>query len=195
MGQANRSDFCDRAEHRNGGGGRLKIHYYLSTDNVLSSADTLLGYNYVSSIAASGSASISATVYVASSQATGAYYLIAAADGDDDLTETSETNNLRSIPINVGQPDLTVSALTTNKTTYGAGETVTISATTTNAGTGGAGNYSTTKFYLSKDTVWDSSDAYLGYDSVNPWRQASQNQRHWMSPCPPRSQTAQEPTT
>ncbi|WP_353850001.1 hypothetical protein [Accumulibacter sp.] len=42
--------------------GASKIHYYLSTDNVLSSADTLLGYNYVSSIAASGSASISAAV-------------------------------------------------------------------------------------------------------------------------------------
>jgi Ca2+-binding RTX toxin-like protein len=139
--------------------------FYLSRDAMLDAADTYLGYDYVSPLATGLSESDTDTVYLPDDLALGTYYLIAAADGDRELSEASEANNSRAVQLTVGAPDLIVSALTTDKTVYSAGETVKITATTKNAGVGGAG-YSYTQFYLSADTVWDSGDAYLGYDYV-----------------------------
>nr|VFJ60237.1 MAG: CARDB protein [Candidatus Kentron sp. FM]VFJ62376.1 MAG: CARDB protein [Candidatus Kentron sp. FM]VFK13915.1 MAG: CARDB protein [Candidatus Kentron sp. FM] len=64
------------------------------------------------------------------------------------------------------RPDLKVTRLSTDKTTYTAGETIRITSTTKNSGNRSTG-YSYTKFYLSRDTTLDSSDIYLDYDYVS----------------------------
>lgn len=63
------------------------------------------------------------------------------------------------------KPDLIVSSLSTDKTTYAAGETIRITSTTKNIGNASAG-LSRTEFYLSSDRSLDSSDTRLDYDIV-----------------------------
>jgi trimeric autotransporter adhesin len=62
--------------------------------------------------------------------------LTATADPANAVTESDETNNTASTTINVnaGLPDLTVTALSTDKATYDAGETVTVTSTIANQG-------------------------------------------------------------
>jgi len=62
--------------------------------------------------------------------------LTAKADSANSVTELDETNNTRSIAtvINAAKPDLTISSLTANKTSYNSGETVTVTAVVRNQG-------------------------------------------------------------
>ena len=61
--------------------------------------------------------------------------IVATADATNVVTELSETNNQRSTSVTVqALPDLIVSTLTTDKTTYEAGETVTVTARVKNQG-------------------------------------------------------------
>ena len=61
--------------------------------------------------------------------------IVATADSTNVIAEISETNNQRSTSITIqAMPDLIVSTLTTDKTTYDAGETVTVKASVKNQG-------------------------------------------------------------
>nr|VFK46173.1 MAG: Peptidase M10 serralysin C terminal [Candidatus Kentron sp. TC] len=99
----------------------------------------------------------------------GRYYLIAKADAYGWRSESNEGNNIRVLsPINIVQakPDLIVSSLGTNKTTYRTGESLRITSTTRNIGNASVGS-SYTRFYLSRDRSLGSSDTYMGYDYVS----------------------------
>jgi probable HAF family extracellular repeat protein len=79
--------------------------------------------------------------------------------GAGDSADASAT-----VTITEDYPDLIVSALTGPKA-GGAGKSITVSDTTKNQGAGDAGP-STTKFYLSTNSTYDSGDVYLGQRSV-----------------------------
>ena len=84
-------------------------------------------------------------------------------------TEKTTGNNSRTERFtwaNPAKPDLVVTSLSTNKTSYKIGESIRITSTTKNIGNAGAG-YSYTKFYLSRDELLDSSDIYLDCDFVH----------------------------
>ena len=80
------------------------------------------------------------------------------ADGDEVVAETSESNNRGVRGIQIGA-DLVVSAMTV-PATGGAGTVLTIADTTRNQAGAGA-PASTTRFYLSLDSVWDAGDVAL----------------------------------
>nr|VFK14589.1 MAG: Serine protease, subtilase family [Candidatus Kentron sp. LPFa]VFK30136.1 MAG: Serine protease, subtilase family [Candidatus Kentron sp. LPFa] len=147
--------------------GSSYTRFYLSRDNSLSSSDTYIGSDYVSSLGA-GSSSTDTMTRTLSSSLSGRYYLIAKADGYGWRTESNESNNTRvagSINIARADPDLIVSSLGTDKTSYKTGERIRITSTTRNAGDASAGS-SYTRFYLSRDNSWSSSDTYIGSDYV-----------------------------
>jgi subtilase family serine protease len=90
--------------------------------------------------------------------------VVAKADGNDQIAETSETNNTKnSNQIKIG-PDLTVYSMTVSSSAK-TGATISITDTTKNGGAGEAGA-STTSFYLSTDTTLDGGDTLLGSRSV-----------------------------
>ena len=62
--------------------------------------------------------------------------LTAMADPNNKIAEINESNNSRTytIAINESVPDLTITALTSDKQTYEAGDTVTVNATVANLG-------------------------------------------------------------
>jgi subtilase family serine protease len=143
--------------------GASTTRFYLSSDWVLDAADVALGSRAVAALAAGASSSGTTRLSIPSGTATGAYYLIARADGDDAVSEVYENNNNASRSLRVG-PDLTVSSLAA-PTTAGAGAAISISDTTRNAG-GGTAEATTTRFYLSANSSWDAGDALLGARAV-----------------------------
>ncbi|MBI4685215.1 MAG: hypothetical protein HY755_08445 [Nitrospirae bacterium] len=137
--------------------------FYLSTDTVFDVGDTLLGSRAVPALAANATSLGSTTVTIPAGTPTGSYFIIAKADADNVIVEVNETNNTLYRAISIG-PDLTISSISAPSSAI-AGNSISLSDTTKNNGAGDAGA-STTKFYLSKDTVVDGSDSYLGSRAV-----------------------------
>lgn len=154
---------------KNQGGGDAAgsaTRFYLSTNLTLDAADVLLGGRSVPPLPPNGSSAGSTAVVIPSSTATGIYYILAQADADSMVTETMETNNVKSgSSVTIG-PDLIVSSLTVPGVA-GAGVSVTVTDTTKNQGAGGAPG-SMTAFYLSLNLSLDTSDVSLGSRLVPP---------------------------
>jgi subtilisin family serine protease len=78
------------------------IYFYLSTNSTIDTSDTLLGSRSLPALAAGAYSYGSTTVTIPEGTAAGRWYIIAKADGEEVVTETSEFNNTygRSISIN-----------------------------------------------------------------------------------------------
>ncbi|MDD5434392.1 MAG: DUF1566 domain-containing protein [Nitrospira sp.] len=140
--------------------------YYWSAYAVLDSSDVLLGSRSIPSLTpgaiSSGTTSVSIPApYTCSSLKT--FYIKAKADADGVIAESNENNNKRNKSIKMG-PDLIIPVFTA-PFSAGAGKTIIISDTTMNLG-GCTAGASTTKFYLSADTILDSGDTLLGSRAV-----------------------------
>ncbi len=85
-----------------GAAGPSATRFYLSSNALLDSADVEIGARGAAAIAAGGSDSGSTTLRVPASTPTGTYFILAKADGDEGVAETSETNNVRAGWIRVG---------------------------------------------------------------------------------------------
>ncbi len=137
--------------------------FYWSTNSTLDAGDTYLGERAIPALAAGETNTGSTSVTIPAEAATGTRYIIAKADANAVVTETSETNNKKSKSIKIG-PDLIVSLITA-PSSAARGSTISVTDTTKNNG-GGDAIASTTKLYLSTNTTWDAGDAYLGSRSV-----------------------------
>jgi subtilase family serine protease len=137
--------------------------FFLSVNSTLDASDTLVGARVVGALAPGTSGSGSTTVTIPDETIAGIWYLIAKADGEDAVPETSESNNTLARSIRIG-PDLAISTMTA-PANAGAGQTITITDTTKNQG-GGAAPASRTQFYLSKNSIPDAADTLLGGRSV-----------------------------
>ena len=137
--------------------------YYLSFNNVIDSADVVLGGRAVAALAPGASNTGSVTLTIPAETAGGTYYLFAKADGEDAVIEDHEANNLFATNITVGS-DLVVSSLTA-PTDGGAGLPITVTDTTRNQASGTAAA-STTTYYLSANALLDGADVVLGSRAV-----------------------------
>lgn len=150
---------------KNQGLGNANNHqtkFYLSQDKIIDSNDVLLGNNSEASLAANTTRSRSKTVTLGSNLLSGNYYLIAAADGLSRINEANENNNIATKLITINEqskPDLLFDSFSSQSVAT-AGETININYNLKNAGNATA-LASQTKFYLSTDAVWDSSDVFL----------------------------------
>ncbi|MEH2072317.1 MAG: S8 family serine peptidase, partial [Nostoc sp.] len=77
-----------------GSAGYTYTNFYLSKDRILSNEDTLLSSEYTSSIASGSYTSGTFSIKISKSTAVGGYYLLYQADGDEDVPESNETNNI-----------------------------------------------------------------------------------------------------
>ncbi|HMM32634.1 MAG TPA: CARDB domain-containing protein, partial [Clostridia bacterium] len=103
----------------------------------LTSADLSTQTKYVSSLAAGSATSVTFSYTAGQYAADKTISVTATADSTGAVAESNESNNTRSASFKVlkmKQPDLIVSALSSNKTEYTPGETITISATVRNQG-------------------------------------------------------------
>jgi Tol biopolymer transport system component/subtilase family serine protease len=134
--------------------------FYLSTDTILDSSDTVLGSRAVPVLAA-GVSNIATTSVAIPAGIAGKFYIIAKADAEDDNTEINEANNTKSTgkPVTVG-PDLFVKSFTAPKTAT-AGVTISIGDKTMNKGPANT-DASLTRFYLSTNFTLDDGDTEIG---------------------------------
>jgi subtilisin family serine protease len=144
----------------NEGGGAIAstvMKFYLSANSSVDATDKVIGSRTVPGLAAGGfSNAPSTTLTIPANTAVGTHYVIARADADGAVTETSETNNTYSRTIKIG-PDLRVSTLTASASSVAAGAVVTMTDKITNDGGGGSGT-SVTRFFLSVNSTLDASD-------------------------------------
>ncbi len=138
--------------------------FYLSLNPILDGADVLIGSRQVGSLVPAASEPASTVLTIPAGTPGALYYVFAKADGPAAVAETLENNNVKfSTAITVGA-DLVQSSV--GVPALGAeGAPVTVLDTVQNIGPGPAGA-SVTKFYLSTNTLLDSSDVPLGERAV-----------------------------
>ena len=132
--------------------------FYLSANAVLDPADVLLGSHPVPPLDPTAAYTASTAVQVPASTLTGTYYVLAVADAGSGIAEANEINNTAAAVMRVG-PDLIASALAAPSSAV-SGAAITVTDTIRNQGGGGASG-STTRFYLSTNATFDTSDTLL----------------------------------
>ncbi|PHK01456.1 CARDB domain-containing protein, partial [Nostoc linckia] len=149
-----------------GSAGYQQTKFYLSTNTTLSNDDIYLGSDYLSPIAAGASSGSTTTININNSIAVGNYYLLYQADGNNNIAESNENNNIVAKAIAIKKADLIIQNAV-NSSVGSVGESIEVSYQVKNQGTGSAG-YQQTKFYLSTNTTLSNDDIYLGSDYLSP---------------------------
>jgi subtilase family serine protease len=145
--------------------GTSTTSFYLSTNFTLDAGDKFLGSRNVPTLQPGQTNSGSTTVTIPADTALGQYFILVSADDGNNVQESAETNNVSYGTTRVG-PDLTVSALT-GPISATAGATIQLTDTVKNAG-GGAAGASTTRFYLSVNFTFETTDPEIGSRAVGP---------------------------
>ncbi len=144
---------------------------YLSTDSIITTADTLLTTESVNAIVGKGYTNRSVSVTIPVTIATGSYYIGAIADYNNAIAESNETNNTSiGVPVSIAKPvpDLIMdmhSSPTLSSTWVTRGGKLTFTYEVDNVGTATVGS-STSGIYLSTDGMFTSSDTLLATDTV-----------------------------
>jgi|GEM_PF-2783453 len=140
--------------------GASKTRLVLSKDTKLSKDDKILKTLSVGKLA-KGKSKASATT-VTLPKVTGAWRLLACADVAKKVTESSESNNCRSVKLTVTplRADLVVSAAKPATTSPKSGASLKVTVTTKNSGKASAAK-SSTRLVLSQDTKVSSNDTVL----------------------------------
>lgn len=147
--------------------GAFYLSYYLSTDNVITSSDTGIGWRYVVSLDPGARNRLNTDISLPNI-APGVYYLGVIADSLDMVFEYNERNNViagGTITVSAGA-DLVVTAVGGPSTAQRGGK-ITVTDTVKNQGTGqtlSSGDFGQfgVGFYLSPDATVTTSDIFLG---------------------------------
>ncbi len=134
--------------------------YYLSTNSIISTGDTLLRAFTLPSLVVNASASNASTVRIPSNVRPGICYMGVLNDRTGSISEANELNNARAVRGTcLGRPDLTITFLSSSAPS--AGGTISVRSTTKNAGTATAAS-SLTGIMLSTNSIISTGDTYLG---------------------------------
>lgn len=141
------------------------LRYYRSTNSTISSSDTEIGTDYVSSLSSGSTSYESASVTAPTTE--GTYWIGACVDS---VTGESSTSNNCSSGLQVtvsqtGAPDLVVENPGVSDTTLAPGQSFTASATVRNQGNA-ASDSTTVRYYQSTNSTISTSDTELGTDGV-----------------------------
>ena len=162
------ASFTLRATVRNQGSGRSSsttLRYYRSTDATVSTSDTEVGTDLVSSLSASRTSSESISLRAPSDADT--YYYGACVESVSDESDTGN-NCSAAATVTVGAapaPDLVVDTPTVSNSSPDAGSSFRLSATVRNQGNGQS-SATTVRFYRSSDATISTSDTQVGTDAV-----------------------------
>ncbi len=150
----------------NGSSPFTTLRYYRSTDPTITTGDTEVGTDSVSSLNPSGSGA--ETISLTAPSTPGTYYYGACVDSVSDESDT--TNNCSAaVTVTVGAapaPDLVVDTPTVDASAPAAGARFTLSATVRNQGSGSSA-FTTLRYYRSTDSTITAGDTEVGTDSVS----------------------------
>ena len=142
-----------------GGGFLITLSYYLSSDATISTGDTEVGTDLVSSLDPSETSDES--IRLAAPLVAGTHYYGACIET---LSEESDklNNCSESVVVTVIGPDLIVESLAVSDTMLSAGQRFSLTATVLNQGAGDTRGFTTVRFYSSTDTTISTSDTEIG---------------------------------
>jgi subtilase family serine protease len=141
------------------------LNLYLSTDNTITTADTLLGSLAFGPLNGGITAPVATTSLTLPPGITpGAYFIGAIADADGQRTETSEADNTRAVAITLVQPDLLVTALSAPATGQ-TGRPLVIAHTVRNRGTSAASGFRVS-FYMALGDSTPGAGTLVGFRDV-----------------------------
>jgi subtilisin family serine protease/subtilase family serine protease len=143
-----------------GTAGMSSTGFYLSANGSISADDDFIGSRSVSGLAANGTSTGSALLQIPADTQPGSYYVIAQADWNGAIGETSETNNHRSSSLIRIGGDLVVTAVSAPATGMANGP-MTVTETTRNQGAAPVPE-TTTAFFLSSNSTYEPTDQFLG---------------------------------
>lgn len=143
--------------------GTSTTRFYLSTNATLDAADVALGSRALPALASGASNAGTTLVTIPAETATGAYYILAEADGAHVLAEKNEANNMSSRILRIG-PDL-VATVRGISGTLSAGATISVQDLTSDP-SAVAAPPSTTAYYLSTDSRLDAADVRIGSRAI-----------------------------
>ncbi|MFN6461342.1 MAG: CARDB domain-containing protein [Nostoc sp. DedVER02] len=147
--------------------GSSTTKFYLSKDTTLSGDDTYLSYSrsyFYSGLGEGKYSSESYSLILSSNITFGNYYLLLQADGNGEIFESNENNNVTAKAITIAAPDLLIQNPSA-PASANIGTTIQLSYQVKNQGNGKAG-VNTIRFYLSKDTSLSTEDISLGSDII-----------------------------
>jgi hypothetical protein len=144
----------------------FNIGFFLSTNNFISSSDTLLGRNTSAFLFAGTSITASRSVTIPIDTPGGTHFLGVCLDDDNAVTESSEGNNClahpRSITITAVDKDLVIEGLGLSSSSVTLGGSTTGSYNIANRGTTTVTESYTEKIYLSTNNTLGGTDVLLG---------------------------------
>ena len=145
------------------------LRWYLSADNVITTADTPLASAATPSLAGGKLTKIGASAAVPASVPAGTYYIGAIVDPDNALAETSDANNaLAGATIVVSYSVDLVMTATAGPTSGATGQNLTFTGTLMNQGASGTSVGVTVGFYASTDTTITINDTKIASITVSP---------------------------
>src|SRR4030095_16581642 len=138
--------------------------FVLSVYGVRSADDVVIGSRGMVALGPGVPSVGSAVVTIPVGTATGTYFVLACADDTGQIVEANEVNNCRAatgtVAVAPATADYVVTALSEPPATVAASAGFAVTDTTQNSGTG-SGLASTTRYYLSSNTVRDAGDVLL----------------------------------
>jgi PKD repeat protein len=147
-----------------------KVKIYLSSNSMFNpGTDLLMGTILIDSLQFGSSVQVADTFEIPDGTAGGTQYILFIADADNEVTESTETNNIayKAFTINQYFPDLKVQNNNIDSLTIRIGNTTNTSCEVYNLGNTASVN-STLKLYLSMNNSWDATDTYLDEATVGP---------------------------
>ena len=148
----------------NGSASSSTLRYYRSTDSTITTGDTAVGTDQVSTLSASGSGAGSISLTAPSTP--GTYYYGACVDSVTDESDIAN-NCSAAVTVNVaGEADLVVDTLSVSESNPTAGESFTLNATVRNRGHGPSDS-TRLRYYRSTDPTITAGDAEVGTDQVS----------------------------
>ncbi len=138
------------------------VGYYLSTNTVLDASDVLLGNSTGYALSVGQYYTHYSTVTVPTGTAAGAYYLLYAADYQNQVAESNENNNVSAVSFSViaSTVDLVTTQAGVSPTNPAPGTPLYMSCYINNLGNAVAAS-SSVGFYLSTDATLDAADQLL----------------------------------
>ena len=140
------------------------LRWYLSTDNIIDTNDTLVETNALSSLAAGDGSSHSITITVTNIPSTNYYFVCV----DSETNEYYIANNCSSaVRIVVASPELIVTNMMASTNTVALSEIITLTAMVSNVGTRSSAT-TTLRWYLSTNSTIDiNEDIEIEASAVN----------------------------
>ncbi|MBD2200392.1 MULTISPECIES: CARDB domain-containing protein [Calothrix] len=135
---------------------------YISNDEILDNSDTVIYREFRNRLAANGNYTVNRQITLPAVGA-GKHYLLFVTDSFNQQGETNENNNIKTVPIQLSGPDLTITATAPNRAILS--QNINVSWTVKNNGTVPALADWYDEVYVSNDDKWDNSDIYVSQSS------------------------------